>query len=42
MKLWHIVTGYGALGVLAIVANLALLVLAVWLVVKVLQWMGVL
>ncbi len=42
MKLWKLLAGYGALGLLALVANLALLVLAVWLVVKVLQWMGVL
>jgi len=42
MKLYQLGIGYVVMAVFAVVINLGLLALAVWLVVKILQWMGVL
>jgi hypothetical protein len=42
MTLKKLIAAYGIMAVIVIAVNLAILAAAVWLVVKVLQWTGVL
>ena len=42
MTLGKLFGAWGVMALVAVIANLALLAAAVWLVVKVLQWTGVL